>query len=365
MALRQAQRRNAKLRIGLFGSSGSGKTYSSLLMASGMAPWEKIVIVDTEQGSGELYSHLGPYNTITLSAPFTPEKYVAAIKECEKAGMQVIIIDSISHEWEGRGGCLELHDNMPGNSYTNWGKITPRHNSFIDAILQSPAHIIACGRSKQDYVLQEKNGKQVPEKVGLKVITREGFDYEMTLAFDLDIKNNAVASKDRTGLFKGKPDFVITPETGKSLLAWANSGVARVEAAVEPESSQPFPDEELPTITIEDETPPPPPPAPNPKVVKMKELLLRFDTPLKLGGATGEDFAYYAKELTGFEPVTINMDAIIGILEEKLRPAPVDTAPNTQVQSTEEVIDILGVHEIQSEAGKEMAKALKKHKPTA
>src|SRR5213075_24314 len=106
-----------------------------------------------------------------------------------------------SHEWEGIGGILETHGNMMGNSYTNWSKLTPRHNSFVQHILQSPAHVIGTIRAKQDYVLSEKNGKQVPEKVGLKGVTRDGMDYEFTLVFDIDIKHNASASKDRTGLF--------------------------------------------------------------------------------------------------------------------------------------------------------------------
>ena len=82
--------------------------------------------------------------------------------------MEVIIIDSISHEWEGSGGILDIHAGMAGNSFTNWGKLTPRHNAFIQTILQTNKHIIGTIRSKQDYVLNEKNGKQVPEKVGLK-----------------------------------------------------------------------------------------------------------------------------------------------------------------------------------------------------
>ena len=103
--------------------------------------------------------------------------------------MEVIIIDSISHEWEGKGGILDIHGSMVGNSFTNWAKVTPRHNEFVQKILQSNSHIIATIRSKQDYVLSEKNGKMVPEKVGLKGVTREGLDYEFTLVFDVDIKH--------------------------------------------------------------------------------------------------------------------------------------------------------------------------------
>ena len=208
------------------GPSGSGKSYSSLLLAHGLTnDWSKIAIVDTENGSADLYAHLGNYNVLQLSKPFTPERYIQAIETCEKEGMEVVIIDSISHEWEGSGGILETHGNMTGNSFTNWNKLTPRHNAFVQKILQSSCHIIATVRSKQDYVLNEKNGKYVPEKVGLKGVTREGMDYEFTIMFDIDIKHHSAASKDRTGLFMDKPPVTISKETGEIILRWCNSGL--------------------------------------------------------------------------------------------------------------------------------------------
>lgn len=231
MKLEIASRKRAKIKMALQGPSGSGKTYSALLLAYGLcSDWKKIAVVDTENHSAELYAHLGQYNTVGITAPFSPEKYIEAISLCERSGMQVIIIDSISHEWEGSGGIIDVHSNMAGNSFTNWGKLTPRHNAFIQAILQSPCHIIGTIRSKQDYVLNEKNGKMIPEKVGLKGVTREGMDYEMTIVFDIDIKHHATASKDRTGLFNSKPEFQITTETGKIILNWCNTGAAMAEA---------------------------------------------------------------------------------------------------------------------------------------
>lgn len=224
MQIEKASRKRAKIKMAIQGPSGSGKTHGALLLAFGLCgDWSKIVVMDTENRSAELYSDLGTYNTVNITAPFTPEKYVEALCLCEKAGMEVIIIDSISHEWEGTGGILEIHSNMVGNSFTNWSKLTPRHNAFIQAILQSPCHIIGTIRSKQDYVLSEKNGRIVPEKVGLKGVTREGMDYEFTLVFDLDIKHNASSSKDRTKLFSSRPDFKITAEVGREILNWCNS----------------------------------------------------------------------------------------------------------------------------------------------
>ena len=225
MQLQKASRKRVKIKMALQGSSGSGKTYSALLLAYGLfSDWSKIAVIDTENRSSELYEHLEKFMVLAITPPFSPEKYIEALQLCEKEGMEVIIIDSISHEWEGIGGILEQHSAMPGNSYTNWNKLTPRHNSFVQHILQSPVHIIGTIRSKQEYVLSEKNGKQVPEKVGMKGVTREGMDYEFTLVLEIDITNNAVATKDRTSVFKGKPSFIITPETGKTILKWCNTG---------------------------------------------------------------------------------------------------------------------------------------------
>lgn len=230
MQLQLANRQKVKIKMALQGPSGSGKTFGALLLGFGLCgDWGKIAVIDSENRSSELYAHLGRFNVVSIEAPFTPEKYIEAIQICEKASMEVIIIDSISHEWEGIGGILEIHGNMAGNSYTNWSKLTPRHNSFVQHILQSSSHIIGTIRSKQDYVLVEKNGKQVPEKIGLKGVTREGMDYEFTLVFDLDIKQHASCSKDRTTLYMGKPEFKIVVETGKLINAWCNESTSPIK----------------------------------------------------------------------------------------------------------------------------------------
>jgi hypothetical protein len=225
MKLQTAQRKRARMRIGLQGPSGTGKTYSALLVAYGLCPnWEKIAVIDTEHHSSELYSHLGSFNVLPIEAPFTVERCIQAVACCENAGMEVIIIDSLSHFWEGSGGILEQHAGMAGNSFTNWSKLSPVQNALVEKMLQSPAHVIVSVRSKQDYVLVDRNGKQVPQKVGLKAIQREGLEYELTLHFELDIKQNAACSKDRTGLFNGKTDFKLTTAIGKSLADWCNQG---------------------------------------------------------------------------------------------------------------------------------------------
>lgn len=223
MQLQKSERKRAKIKMAIQGCSGSGKTYSSLLLAYGLTnDWNKIAVIDSENGSADLYSHLGSYNVLNLNQEFSPERYIEAIELCEKAGMEVIIIDSISQAWDY---LLDVHSNMPGNSFTAWGKITPRQNAFIQKILQSNCHVIATMRTKQDYVLSEKNGKMVPEKVGLKSQQRDGVDYEFTLVFDIDIKHFAIASKDRTGIFINSPEFKISAETGRRILNWCNNEV--------------------------------------------------------------------------------------------------------------------------------------------
>ena len=223
MNLRQSSKKQAKIKLALQGCAGSGKTYSALLLANGLCrDWTKIAVIDSENGSADLYAHLGNYNVLPLQDNFTPESYIEAIQICESAGMQVIILDSISQCWDN---LLEYHAGLPGNSFTNWQKITPRMNAFMQKILQSDRHIICTMRCKQDYVLNERNGKMVPEKVGLKAVMRDGIDYEFTIVFDINMKHQCMASKDRTNLFAGKPDFMITPATGQIILDWCNDGV--------------------------------------------------------------------------------------------------------------------------------------------
>src|SRR5690606_1707342 len=219
MELRKSERKKAKIKMALQGPSGAGKSYSAILLAQGLTGGDmtKIAVIDSENGSADLYSHLGNFNVLQLKNSFSPESYIQALEICEKAGMEVIILDSISQCWDF---LLDFHASLTGNSFTNWNKVTPRQRAFVDKILQSDTHIIATMRTKQDYVLNNRDGKFVPEKVGLKAVQRDGVDYEFTLVFDVDIKHNATASKDRTGLFRDKPEFQINAATGKKILKW-------------------------------------------------------------------------------------------------------------------------------------------------
>lgn len=225
MQLKKATRKQVKLRLNLSAPSGAGKTMSALLMAKGLVgDWDKIAVIDTENGSASLYSHLGEFNTIDIEPPFTPEKYIEAIKVCEDAGIEAIVIDSTTHEWTT---LLEENQKLAdakfrGNTWSAWSQTTPRHDRYVQKILQSKCHIITCTRSKTETVMGED--KKV-KKVGMKDLQREGWEYELTISLEIDRDTHmSYPSKDRTGLFENKPPFVITEETGKLIKSWCETG---------------------------------------------------------------------------------------------------------------------------------------------
>jgi hypothetical protein len=228
MKFTKATRQKARLRLALTGPSGSGKTWGALLLAAGLGG--KIAVIDTERESASLYSHLTDFDTLNLGAPFTPERYIEAIKAAEEAGYDTLIIDSITHEWSGVGGCLEEVDRIArvkykGNSWSAWNDVTPRHRALLDAILHSPMHVIVTLRSKTETAQTEENGRKKVVKLGMKAEQRDGFEYEMTVVLDLIHDGNfATATKDRTGLFSNASPAPITADTGAQLKAWLETG---------------------------------------------------------------------------------------------------------------------------------------------
>ncbi len=220
---KKATRKDSKMRLALIGPSGSGKTFSSLLVARGLVgPQGRIAVIDTERGSASLYADVTPFDVCELTPPFTPEKYIEAIRAAEREGYDLIVIDSLSHAWAGTGGILDIHDAATvkeKNSWSAWRQVTPRHNDLVDAMLQSPCHLIATLRAKQEYVQVQEGGKAKVQKVGLAPVQRDGIEYEFTLVFDLDASHNAVASKDRTSLFDGQV-VRLSRITGAKLKEW-------------------------------------------------------------------------------------------------------------------------------------------------
>ena len=244
LTFKKAERKQVRIKVGLAGPAGSGKTMSSLLMAYGIVKaefpnlsdaevWSKIVVIDTENGSGSLYvgkqvgpTTIGEYNTIDLTPPFDPQIFIDAIHMAENHGMDVIIIDSLSHAWAGSGGALDIQGKAAErtSSWAAWRTVTPLHNKLVDAMLQSNAHIIANMRAKMEYQQTEENGKKAVKAVGMGVVMRDGIEYEFTVSFMLDYNHVASSTKDRTGMFDGKY-FVIDANTGKQMYQWLSSGV--------------------------------------------------------------------------------------------------------------------------------------------
>lgn len=232
LKLRKASKKKVKIRAGFSGPSGFGKSYSALLVAYGLCgDWNRIALIDSENNSADLYSDLGPFNVLPIKAPFSPEMYQEAIHACEAdEDIEVIIIDSISHEWEGVGGCLEIVESL-GGKYQNWAQVTPRHQAFITAITDSRCHVFTTVRRKQDYEMsKDNNGKIKVEKAGLKEVTREGFEYELTINFEfINDKHFVKASKDRTGMFINGPEFKPSIQTGQLIKEWCER-----EAEIDP-----------------------------------------------------------------------------------------------------------------------------------
>lgn len=224
----KAERKRAKAKIAVVGASGSGKTMSSILIARGLVGnGKKIAMIDTEQGSGELYSHLTEYDVARINAPFAPNKLIDAIHEAEDAKYDVLIIDSLSPFWSGSGGLLEIKTSVEQrgkNSFTAWADVTPIYNSMMEAIITSPIHIVATMRTKTEWVVAPSKGEGLKvTKVGTAPVQRDGAEYEFTLVFTLDQAHSASASKDRTGLFD---TLVFKPsnKTGEKIREWLESG---------------------------------------------------------------------------------------------------------------------------------------------
>lgn len=227
VAIRKARRSATKLRLLLAGPSGSGKTWGALSIAKGMGG--RTVVIDTEEGSSDLYDHLHEFDVIDLRPPFSPEAYIEAITAAEAAGYEVIIIDSVTHCWSGPGGCLEILEDVAkaqfrGNTWSAWSVVTPRWRAFVDKILRSPAHVICCGRSKTESAQVDDHGRKKVTKLGMKLEARDGLEFEFTCCLDIIHDGHyATVSKDRTGLFQGDPK-PITPETGRRLAEWLAGG---------------------------------------------------------------------------------------------------------------------------------------------
>ncbi len=222
-----AEKTQQKARIALVSPSGGGKTFTALRIASGLAPHGRIALIDTEHGSSQLYADRFKYDVVEL-ATFSPETYAEYIREAGAAGYDVIVIDSLSHAWMGKEGALEQVDHrkaQPGGQFSAWREVTPMHNDLIEAMLSSPAHIIATMRSKTEYVVEsDDRGRMTPRKIGLAPIQRDGLEYEFTIVGEMTLDHVLHISKSRVSEFQDKHIQKPSEEFGAAVASWLALG---------------------------------------------------------------------------------------------------------------------------------------------
>lgn len=241
---KKAERKNLKLRMALNGPSGSGKTYTGLRFAFALADGGKVGVIDTEYKSASkecdkiVDDRRWQFDVCELTH-FSPSNYTQAIDAAVRGGISVLLIDSLSHAWEGKGGALDLKDKKAaetGNSFTAWKEVTPMHRAMVEAILAAPIHVIATMRTKTEYVMeQDSRGKSIPRKVGMAPIQRAGMEYEFDIVADLDIAHTLSISKTRCSAVDGKR--VTLPDGGfmDPIIEWLGEGKAVVGISPSPE----------------------------------------------------------------------------------------------------------------------------------
>lgn len=229
-----AEREQLFAKVAIMGASGSGKTVGSLKLAHGLVDgdWSKIFVADTEnkralayRGTTHTGLEIGKFKHASIHAPYDTEKFIDIIDVAMENGAEVLIIDSISHQWEGLGGVLEENEQQ-GSDFWAWKGPKKKHHKLKDHIQQTPLHIIVTMRTKQEYAVIPgggRNGKNAIEKLGMKPVQENAFDYEFLLSFHINEDSEANATKDNTGLFRGE-EFVIEPEHGSKLRTWLVEG---------------------------------------------------------------------------------------------------------------------------------------------
>lgn len=231
--VRKAQRQGARLLIQLSGVSGSGKTFTALQLAYGLAGQDanKVVMIDTENRRGSLYANAlpQPFNIIDFYAPFSPGRYIQAIEAAVNAGAEVIVIDSVTHEWESEGGCEWIANQ---SRFPDWKRAKAEHKRFMTYMLQSPAHIIACTRAREKVDFSDPKN---PLKLGIQPIQEKNFSYEATVSLlmhDQGIRQDVLKCPAELQAVLGRSDGYIGAKDGLALRQWVDGGAA-VDPAIE------------------------------------------------------------------------------------------------------------------------------------
>ncbi|MGW0869902.1 AAA family ATPase [Streptomyces sp. NPDC002740] len=234
-----ATRETAKARIALQGPGGSGKTKTALRMAEGLADGGPIGVVDTERGSALKYAPVPGRPDIEAHefahlpmAYCSPENLIAAVKAAEEARLAVLIIDSWSHFWAGKGGLLARVDEegkkINGGKFSAWGPVNEMEQDMLDALLGFPGHVIVTMRTKNDYELT--NGKV--KKLGVKTVQREGAEYEVDVVVDM-VEGTGTVTKTRYTALDGACVHHPGEEFAEAILEQLGQGVDPVQVIVD------------------------------------------------------------------------------------------------------------------------------------
>lgn len=235
---RPATKEQAKARVALMGVSGSGKTWTGLALAHGLATGQPFAVIDTERGSASKYVGINGIQFDALQMyRYDPRDLVKALAAAAKAGYAAVLIDSLSHFWKGTDGTLEQVDRAKarfgGNSFGGWKEGTPMQNQMIDALLTYPGHIVATMRSHTEWVLEtNERGKREPVAKGTRAEQRRGVEYEFDLVGSLDIDNTLTFLKSRCPALHRQ--VIETPDGGevaKRLLEWLEDGAPAADPA--------------------------------------------------------------------------------------------------------------------------------------
>lgn len=241
---KKATKEKSKLRMAIIAPSGGGKTFTALSLAVSLG--KRVAVIDTERGSAAKYSDKFAFDTLELES-FSPTNYIMAVKAAEAEGYDVVVIDSLSHAWNGKDGALEQVDkakarSSAGNSFTAWRDVTPLHNKLVDTIISAKMHVIATMRAKTEYVIEKNDqGKMVPRKVGMAPIQRDGMEYEFDVVADMNLDNQLIVTKTRCSALNGAVVAKPGAELAKTLNDWLSDGV---EPAPKVEKVAPAPAEQ-------------------------------------------------------------------------------------------------------------------------
>lgn len=239
-----ASKTEAKLRLAIIGPSGAGKTYSALAVATNLG--KRIAVIDTERGSASKYADQFRFDTWQLT-DYNPGNYVRALRAAVAAGYDVVVIDSMSHAWNGKGGALEMVDDAArrskGNSFGAWRDVTPLHQSLMDEIVGAKTHVIATMRSKTEWSQErDEKGRTVIRKIGTAPIQRDGVEYEFDVVVDLDQDHVGVVTKTRCSDLSG----VTIPKPGKQLADTLSRWLAGTSTEAAPKVVEASPDAQSP-----------------------------------------------------------------------------------------------------------------------